>query len=240
MAALLDILNDAVVDAVKSCSSDPNSRGCSPRTSVVKDEDDSEYESDDGQWHPPFHDAETGEYHKDVYGTLSETASTIVSPDGIAKRFLEMVGTEKLQEIKLFVDIGCGKGKVTNAVASILGCQTVGIDILKEELDVATTEAQKGKVDHLTTYAICDFLEFDTVLPDVQPNEILFYTYLIPKMVSNKKLREKVEMYLGNGSTFVTWSYHATPEWPCLKEWDQSYNIKMFQKQQGERDACDQ
>ena len=197
--------------------------------------DASEYESDDGQWHPPFHDAETGEYHEDVYGTLSETASTIVSPDGVAQRFLELIGEEKLKQIKLFIDIGCGKGRVVNLVAKQVGCKAVGIDILQAELDVAQQEAATLGVAEQCSYVICDFREFYQHIPkDVEPHEIVCYTYLIPKMVSNRELRQRVVEYLARGTTFVTWSYHAAPEWPHLHCEDTTFNIKVFQKQKDE------
>ena len=179
-----------------------------------------------------MHDSETGEMCTDVYGTLSETASTIVSPDGIPRRFLEMIGEKKMTEIKLFVDVGCGKGRVMTAVAvASPDLNVLGVDILQEELDVAASLSLNLGVADRSNFVICDFRKFTEKIPDeVQPHQIVVYLYLIPKMVSNRDLRQHVVDYLERGATFVTWSYHATPEWPYLKDHDSTFGIKVFQR----------
>ena len=192
----------------------------------------SSYESDDGEWHPPMHDSETGEMCTDVYGTLSETASTIVSPDGIPRRFLEMIGEKKMAEILLFVDVGCGKGRVMTSVAvASPGLNVLGVDILQEELSVAASAASEHGVADRSKFVICDFRTFTEQIPkEIQPHQIVVYFYLIPKMVSNRELRQHVVDYLERGATMITWSYHATPEWPYLKEEDTTFGIKIFQR----------
>ena len=94
-----------------------------------------DYESSDEEWRSPFIDAETGESCFDEetgtfpYGTLSKTASKISSPDGVTRRFLEMLRySDKdfpCEVPSLFIDIGCGRGQVVNRVASELKCKCV-------------------------------------------------------------------------------------------------------------------
>ena len=191
---------------------------------------DTSYESDDGEWHPPMMNDETGELHSDVYGTLTETASTITTPEGVSRRFLEMIGPEKAKSIHTFLDIGCGKGIVVSTVAKTLSCKAIGIDILEEQLIQAREETIKNGVEEACTFVCDDFLRFADHVNDVNPKLLLIYMYLIPKMVSNRELREKVVELIEKGATFVTWSYHASPSWPELFAEDETFGIKIFQK----------
>jgi 2-dehydro-3-deoxyphosphogluconate aldolase/(4S)-4-hydroxy-2-oxoglutarate aldolase len=191
---------------------------------------DTSYESDDGEWHPPMMNEETGLMHNDVYGTLTATASTITTPHGVARRFLEMIGEEKAKSLQLFCDVGCGKGIVVSSVAKSLNqCRAVGIDILAEQLEQASVEAELNGVSDMCTFVQDDFRKFSDHLQNVDPKNVLVYMYLIPKMVNNRDLRARVEDLIAQGVTFVTWSYHATPEWSHLLCQDKTYNIKVFQ-----------
>eukprot|EP00946_MAST-07B_sp_MAST-7B-sp1_P005326 g5326.t1 len=156
-----------------------------------------DYESSDEEWRSPFIDAETGESCFDEetgtfpYGTLSKTASKISSPDGVTRRFLEMLRySDKdfpCEVPSLFIDIGCGRGQVVNRVASELKCKCVGIDISQNVLGIAEAEARKLGVESFLSFDICDFREFHTKIPaDTAPSEVLCYMYLIPKMICNR------------------------------------------------------
>jgi SAM-dependent methyltransferase len=202
-------------------------------TAEVAEDSDTSYESDDGIWHPPLMNDETGLIHTDVYGTLSATASTITTPSGVCRRFLEMIGPEKMKTIKLFVDIGCGKGLIVSAVAQAARCRALGIDILEEQLSQARAEASKNDVAELCEFVCGDFRQFCNHLPiEFEPNETVFYLYLIPKMVSNRELSDAVTSLLERGATFVSWQYHAEPSWPYLAMEDKSFGIKIFQRRE--------
>ena len=144
------------------------------------DASSTDYESSDDEWRPPFIDAETGESAFDEetgtfpYGTLSFTAPTIASPDGVTRRFLEMIRDEngkpdqKQQPVRLptfFVDIGCGKGRVVNKVASDLGIRCVDVDISQKELEVAAEGARTLGVASQVSFAVRDFRQFHMEIP---------------------------------------------------------------------------
>jgi SAM-dependent methyltransferase len=211
-----------------------------------------DYESSDDEWRPPFIDAETGASAFDEetgtfpYGTLSSTASTVVSPDGVTQRFLEMLRNEHSQEDgdgkhkrqqqqpvhlpSYFVDIGCGKGRVVNKIASELGCRCVGVDISQKELDVAAEGARALGVASLVSFVVRDFRQFHVEIPDdVMPSDVLCYIYLIPKMVNNRDLRSQVVRLLEQGATFVCWQY-LPRDWPHLWKEDTKFGIQIYRR----------
>ena len=217
----------------------------SPLTTQVEVEhcrsDSSEYESSDDEWRPPFIDAETGESAFDEetgtfpYGTLSSTASTVVSPDGVTQRFIGMLRESSMALPNYFVDIGCGKGKVVNKVAKELHCKSVGIDISEKELEIAAKGACALGVNSLVSFKVCDFREFDKEIPEnVAPSTLLCYIYLIPKMVNNRDLRGKVVHLLQQGATFVCWQY-LPRNWPYLWKEDTRFGLQIYRRPGNER-----
>ncbi|HEX9934979.1 MAG TPA: class I SAM-dependent methyltransferase [bacterium] len=54
------------------------------------------------------------------------------------------------------LDVACGKGLSSVALAKKVGCHVVGVDILENSIDKAEAFAKKHRVDHLVTFRVAD------------------------------------------------------------------------------------
>jgi len=194
-------------------------------------EEDQEWEEDEEEWTAPFQDAFDEATQTFPYGALSKMAPVVASPDGVSRRVVEMVNEASATPVKLFIDVGCGQGKVLNHMAVHIGCQTLGVDISVKELEVAASQACELGVAHLCNYVECDFRAFDTHIPEgVEPKDMVVYMYSIPYMVNHPELRKVMLGLLEKGATVVTWCHHATPTWPYMKHEDEVFRLRLFQK----------
>jgi len=78
--------------------------------------------------------------------------------DAIAKQALDIIGFEK--DIKLNVlDVGCGTGAQTIALAKYLNCNIVAVDLFDEFLNSLENRFKKSKIDDKLTTIACSMNE---------------------------------------------------------------------------------
>jgi ubiquinone/menaquinone biosynthesis C-methylase UbiE len=61
-----------------------------------------------------------------------------------------------LHQDKTVLDVACGKGLSSIALAKKYGCKVVGVDILEKSIDKALSSARKAGVDHLVTFKVAN------------------------------------------------------------------------------------
>ncbi|GMH70145.1 hypothetical protein TrLO_g437 [Triparma laevis f. longispina] len=167
----------------------------------------------------PFGDAFEEDTNTYPYGTFSAVASHVCSPRLVA---LAAARLGQVDDQTLFVDLGCGIGAVSNLVGREFGCRVVGVDCCEAQLVEARLAAPPR-----ARYLCCDLF----ALPEhvaVTEADLVFYIYLIPKMVNHVKLRDMLEPYLTQGARVVTSTYH--PDYWHAKATDDTFSLRLFDK----------
>ena len=88
--------------------------------------DDSDSDSEANFW--PFQGAYEEDTNTYPYGTLSAVASHVTTQDATSRAAMELAGMHEGSSA-LFVDLGCGIGRVSNLVAATVRCPVLGIDV---------------------------------------------------------------------------------------------------------------
>jgi len=172
-----------------------------------------------------------------AYGTLSRVSSTVTSPDGVTRRLLQWCPLTAADS--LFVDIGCGRGRVVNLIASHVGCPCIGVDISPTELALAREDAKRAGVDNLCHYCQGDYRTFHDTVVDaakrsgaVRPRAVCVYFYLIPQMINNRALRDEVIRLLESDvvdATVVCWMY-LPRDWPYVTVADDRFSLCVYRR----------
>ncbi len=121
--------------------------------------------------------------------------------DDIINTLLKML---KPNANDVFMDLGCGDGRVVIAVAKKFKIRTVCIELRKELVEKAKEAAAKEGVIDLITFIEDDFFKVRL------PKATIVYMYLLTSV--NQKLRPKLESELANGTIIITLDF-PIPEW---------------------------
>jgi len=136
----------------------------------------------------------------------------------------------------VFLDIGCGDGRVCISVAKLTGCKVYGIDVspacIAMAKDVADEEGLSDK---------CSFFEADaTIDPDILLSETsslyeilnsttVVYLYIYPTLLEKLiPLLSKLTNASHNTRSVVTSTYHLTSDQAMSKGWDKKNDIQIY------------
>jgi ubiquinone/menaquinone biosynthesis C-methylase UbiE len=86
-----------------------------------------------------------------LFQDLKELGTSAVDVVHILKRN----GFQKGEDVRV-VDLGCGKGAVSLAIAKEFGFRVLGIDALPQFIEDAKIDARQEKIDHLCSFTVGD------------------------------------------------------------------------------------
>ncbi|MYC24401.1 MAG: methyltransferase domain-containing protein [Gammaproteobacteria bacterium] len=86
--------------------------------------------------------------------------------DAIVRHERFMMDKLQLDSTKTVLDVGCGIGGPMRHVARTTGARVLGININEHQIEVGQELNQKAKLDHLTEFSRCDFMDMSVLQPN--------------------------------------------------------------------------
>ena len=196
--------------------------------------DDSDSDSEANFW--PFQGAYEEDTNTYPYGTLSAVASHVTTQDATSRAAMELAGMHEGSSA-LFVDLGCGIGRVSNLVAATVRCPVLGIDCCEAEVLQARIDARAlPEGSGAATYLTCDLMDMTQELENLgfslegggggKSNGLVAYIHLIPKQVARPELRAMLEPWMRKGARVITSVYHP-PYWQPARR-DGTFNLNLY------------
>jgi arsenite methyltransferase len=92
----------------------------------------------------------------DMFDFMSEHVGRNILHPGGRKASDALIDLLQLDRNKTVLDVACGKGLTSVAVAKKYGCKVVGVDILEKSIEKARAFAVKHGVEHLVEFKVAD------------------------------------------------------------------------------------
>eukprot|EP00742_Colponemidia_sp_Colp-10_P008836 GILJ01009596.1.p1 GENE.GILJ01009596.1~~GILJ01009596.1.p1 ORF type:complete len:211 (+),score=17.50 GILJ01009596.1:45-635(+) len=126
------------------------------------------------------------------------------TPDIVVETF---ISNTQLQPHDVFVDLGCGDGRVVNAVCAKYGCKGIGVDLDVALLEQCKTNAEAQNISHLVSFQQQDLFQFDFTQTS------FLFMYLLPETL--EKLKPTLLPLLHRGVPVVTvaWAISGWDHW---------------------------
>jgi SAM-dependent methyltransferase len=155
-------------------------------------------------WEIPFSDAfedDTGTY---PFGTLSKTASHVTTLPSTTDAALALSSTAAES---IFVDLGCGVGRVANRARETTDCTTLGIDMCKNEISQAVSAAAGNGA----AYVVGDVFDSQRIIEELPGfdkgkwRQVVVFTFLIPTLMNSPKFQALLEGFMEKGAVVVSY-----------------------------------
>jgi SAM-dependent methyltransferase len=193
--------------------------------------DDDDDDSSDDEFHVPFMDAFEDDTEAFPFGTLSRVASHVTTLQSTTDAAILLT---KTNSSTIFVDLGCGVGKVINRVQTRFpGARCIGIDMCPGEIDQAIAESNGNGAE----YFVDDVMEAEKYIigrellegeiRECEWNNVVIFIFLIPKMVNSRAFKKLLQGFVDKGAKVVSYCYH--PEHWRIEARDERMNLNVYQ-----------
>jgi len=182
---------------------------------------------DDDTWDAPFMEAFEEDTETFPFGTLSKTASHVTTLPSTTDAAVSLSNTT---HSTIFVDLGCGVGRVTNRARDTTGCTAVGVDMCPNEI----AQAQELANGNGAIYLVDDVFNAEAViaaLPDFTAadwDRVVIFIFLIPTLVNSTKFQALLGALLDKGAKLVSYCYHPDKWTP--HERDERMNVNLYRR----------
>jgi SAM-dependent methyltransferase len=189
------------------------------------DEEDDDSDSSDDEFHIPFLDAFEEDTEAFPYGTMSRVASHVTTLQSTTDAAIALTQTNAST---IFVDLGCGVGKVVNRVQTRFpASRCIGIDLFQAEIDQAVVESHGNGAE----YFVDDVMEAEKYISVkeevVEWNKVVIFIFLIPKLVNSRAFQKLLQGFVEKGAKVVSYCYH--PEHWRIEARDERMNLNVYQ-----------
>lgn len=183
--------------------------------------DDDEDSSSDDEFVAPFMDAFEDGPQAFPFGTMSRVASHVTSLQSTTDAAILL---SKTNSSTVFVDLGCGIGRVVNRVKERFpGARCIGIDMCEGEINQAMAASNGNGAE----YVVDDVFQAENIIGMVDWNNVVIYTFLIPKMVNSRGFKKLLQGFVDKGAKVVSYCYH--PENWRIESRDERMNVNLYQ-----------
>ena len=93
--------------------------------------------------------------------------------EGQRRKIERLIQRARLRPEHRVLEIGCGWGSLSRAVATQVGCEVVGITLSHEQLSWCRARAKEARLDHLLRYELIDYRVFASGQPSGTFDRIL-------------------------------------------------------------------
>lgn len=191
---------------------------------IVHNEDratDCDEDISDDEYVVPFMDAFEEGPQAFPFGTLSRVASHVTTLPSTTDAALLL---SKTNSATVFVDLGCGVGRVINRVKERFPeTRCIGIDMWKGEIDQAIAASNGNGAE----YVVDDVIKAENIIGEVEWNNVVIFIFLIPKMVNSRGFKKLLEGFVDKGAKVVSYCYH--PEKWRIESRDERMNLNLYQ-----------
>jgi SAM-dependent methyltransferase len=191
---------------------------------IVHNEDraaDCDEDSSDDEFVAPFMDAFEDGPQAFPFGTMSRVASHVTTLQATTDAAILL---SKTNASTVFVDLGCGVGRVVNRVkARFPGARCIGIDMCEGEIDQAIAASNGNGAE----YVVDDVLKAENIIGEVEWSNVVIYIFLIPKMVNSRGFKKLLQGFVDKGAKVVSYCYH--PENWRIESRDERMNVNLYQ-----------
>jgi SAM-dependent methyltransferase len=205
------------------CTSLGYSMATQPIT-IVHNEDgasDCDEDSSDDEFVAPFMDAFEDGPQAFPFGTHSRVASHVTTLQSTVDAAILL---SKTNSSTVFVDLGCGIGRVVNRVKERFPeARCIGIDMCQGEIDQAIAAGNGNGAE----YFVDDVFNAENIIGEVDWNNVVVYIFLIPKMVNSRGFKKLLQGFADKGANLVTYCYH--PENWRIESRDERMNVNLYQ-----------
>jgi SAM-dependent methyltransferase len=209
-------------------------------------EDDDEYDEDE-LFDIPFRDAFEDDTETFPYGTMSRVASHVTTLPSTTDAAILL---SKTNSSTIFVDLGCGVGRVVNRVKERVPdiARCIGIDMCPREIDqaiaiaaAAAAAASNSPIGNSGNNSAPEFLVGDIfhaekliVMENNEEeddwNNVVLFIFLIPTLVNSRGFQKLLQGFMDKGAKVVSYCYH--PENWRIESRDERMNVNLYQGQQ--------
>jgi SAM-dependent methyltransferase len=191
---------------------------------IVHNEDiaaDCDEDSSDDEFVAPFMDAFEDGPQAFPFGTMSRVASHVTTLQATTDAAILL---SKINASTVFVDLGCGVGRVVNRVkARFPGARCIGIDMCEGEIDQAIAASNGNGAE----YVVDDVFKAENIIGEVEWSNVVIYIFLIPKMVNSRGFKKLLQGFVDKGAKVVSYCYH--PENWKIESRDERMNVNLYQ-----------
>ncbi|AEM39416.1 Methyltransferase type 11 [Pyrolobus fumarii 1A] len=143
-------------------------------------------------------------------GSVVASVPWVPTNDEVIEKLIEVLKEHTMKLGRgLFVDIGCGDGRVAIAVAQRLGLPTLCVEVKAELAARARRNVERAGVGHLVDVLQGDFFTFDFSRAK--------YVYMYLLLSVNTKLEPKLRTELNKGTLVITLDF-PIPGWKSVKQ----------------------
>jgi SAM-dependent methyltransferase len=174
----------------------------------------------------PFMDAFEDDTQAFPFGTHSRVASHVTTLQSTTDAAIILSQTNSTT---VFVDFGCGVGRVINRVQERFPEATcIGIDCCPGEIDQAIAASNGNGAAYITG----DIMEGERIIDehcrqDLEWKNVVIFMFLIPKMVNSRGFKQLLQGLVEiKGAKVVSYCYH--PEKWRIEARDERMNLNLY------------